>query len=68
MQAVTRVNAEQASKRVAWEPSRLSNGEGRRWMEEPRGGVSDRPIRSHRGSGDGMRERGNDKQHGKPRR
>ena len=26
--AVTRVNAEQASKRVMWEPTRLSNGEG----------------------------------------
>ena len=29
-QAVTRVNAEQAPKRVMWEPTRLSNGEGRR--------------------------------------
>ena len=29
-QAVTRVNAEQASKRVMWEPTRLNNGEGRR--------------------------------------
>ena len=29
MQAETRVNAEQASKRVTWEPTRLSNGEGR---------------------------------------
>ena len=29
-QAVTRVNAEQASKRVLWEPTRLNNGEGRR--------------------------------------
>jgi hypothetical protein len=30
MQAVTRVNAEQASKRVMQEPTRLSLGEGRR--------------------------------------
>jgi len=29
MQAVTRVNAEQASKRVMWEPTRLRFGEGR---------------------------------------
>ena len=29
-QAVTRVNAEQASKRVMREPTRLNNGEGRR--------------------------------------
>jgi hypothetical protein len=30
MQAVTRVNAEQASKQVMQEPTRLSDGEGRR--------------------------------------
>ena len=29
MQAVTRVNVEQASKRVMWEPTRLNYGEGR---------------------------------------
>jgi len=29
MQAGTRVNAEQASKRVMWEPTRLRYGEGR---------------------------------------
>ena len=29
-QAVTRVNAEQASKELTWEPTRLSHGEGRR--------------------------------------
>src|SRR5690349_15012878 len=29
-QAVTRVNAEQASKRAMWEPTRHRNGEGRR--------------------------------------
>lgn len=28
------MNVEQASKRVMWEPSRLSNGEGRRRLEE----------------------------------
>jgi len=33
MQAVTRVNAEQASKRVTWEPTRLSYGEGRCWRD-----------------------------------
>ena len=30
MQAVTRVNVEQASKRAMWKPTRLNNGEGRR--------------------------------------
>jgi hypothetical protein len=64
MQAVTRVNAEQASKRVMWEPTRLNNGEGRRRS----GGRATAPDRSHRGSGDGMHERGNSKQHGKPLR
>jgi hypothetical protein len=34
VQAVTRVNVEQASKRVMWEPTRLSNGEGRRRLGE----------------------------------
>ena len=29
VQAVTRVNAEQASKGVMWEPTRRKNGEGR---------------------------------------
>ena len=39
MQAVTRVNAEQASKRVMWEPTRLdhpsggAHGEGRRRLD-----------------------------------
>src|SRR6516162_7820604 len=33
--AVTGVNAEQASKRAMWEPTRLNNGEGRRrWGSE----------------------------------
>lgn len=30
IQAVTRVNVEQASKRAMWKPTRLRNGEGRR--------------------------------------
>ena len=34
VQAVTRVNVEQASKRVMWEPTRLNYGEGRRRSEE----------------------------------
>lgn len=68
MQAVTRVNVEQASKRVMWEPTRLNNGEGRCRLEEGPQGQSDRPSRSHRGSDDGMRARGIEKQHGKPRR
>ena len=34
MQAVTRVNAEQASKTHLQEPTRLRNGEGRRYLEE----------------------------------
>jgi len=62
------VNVEQASKRVMWEPSRLNNGEGRRRLEESRIGMSNGPSRSHRGNGDGMCERGIDKQHGKPHR
>jgi len=33
MQAVTRVNAEQASKRITWEPTRSDRGEGRCWLE-----------------------------------
>ena len=36
MQAVTRVNVEQASKRVMWEPTRLNYGEGRRPREKKR--------------------------------
>ena len=64
-QAVTRVNAEQASKRVMWEPTRLSNGEGqRRWGRR----TSKRTQRSHRGSGDGMLTGGGTTKHGKPQR
>ena len=68
MQAVTRVNVEQASKRVMWEPTRLNYGEGRCWLEEVPHGQSEEANRSHRGSDDGMHERGMGKQHGKPRR
>ena len=50
-QAVTRVNAEQASKRIMWEPTRREYGEGRRrWGR----GRANEPQRSHRGNGDGM--------------
>ena len=57
-QAVTRVNVEQASKRVMWEPTRLSYGEGRRCvgMNLPLGRTSDEYQQSHRGSDDGMSE------------
>ena len=61
MQAVTRVNAEQASKRVMWKPTRL-NLRGRPLLL---GRTSDRPQRSRRGNGDGMSARGR-RQHGKP--
>src|ERR1700688_2400301 len=36
VQAVTRVNAEQASKQSTWEPTRLSYGEGRCWWGKTR--------------------------------
>ena len=54
-QAVTRVNAEQASKCAMWEPTRHKIGEGRsRWGDGGHTPRSDRNQRSHRGSGDGM--------------
>ena len=55
IQAVTRVNVEQASKRAMREPTRLKYGEGRRcWGRE-----SDRRTqRNRRGSDDGMYARG----------
>ncbi len=62
MQAGTRVDAEQASKRVMWEPTRLRCGEGRRLLGE----TSDSAQESHRCSGAGMHGRGNQAQHGKP--
>src|SRR3954451_21661021 len=54
-QAVTRVNAEQASKRAMWEPTRRRNGEGRsHWGIGGHTPRSDANQWSHRGSGDGM--------------
>src|SRR6202040_1676668 len=55
MQAVTRVNAEQASKRGMQEPTRLSDGEGRRrWnsMSEQVSSVLPGYWRRHAGKGD----------------
>jgi hypothetical protein len=64
MQAITRVNAEQASKRVMWEPTRLSDGEGRRPLDEQ----SDQESSgSHRGMGDGMHDEEIDRNTGSPR-
>ena len=67
-QAVTRVNAEQASKRVMWEPTRL-HIRGRppslgNWGAYP--SRSDTNQGSHRGNGDGMSAHGDPTQHGKP--
>jgi predicted site-specific integrase-resolvase len=67
-QAVTRVNAEQASKRATWEPTRHKIGEGRRhWGTGGHTPRSDTNQWSHRGSGDGMPAHGDPTQHGKPR-
>jgi hypothetical protein len=63
MQAITRVNAEQASKRVMWKPTRLSYGEGRRRQGEERATL---PSRFHRGIGDGMRDTEIDRNTGSP--
>jgi hypothetical protein len=53
MQAVTRVNVEQASKRVMWKPTRLNNGEGRcPWRNRAM-----KVHGSHRGNDDGMHAR-----------
>ena len=63
LQAVTRVNVEQASKRATREPTWLSNREGRRcwWMR------ANATTSSHRrGSDDGMHVNGSWTQHGKP--
>jgi hypothetical protein len=62
MQAGTRVNAEQASKRAMWEPTRLRYGEGRRFWTSRATVIQG----SHRGSGAGMYARGSQEQHGKP--
>ena len=55
IQAETRVNAEQASKQVTQEPTRLNNGEGRRVL----GQTSDITQPSCRGNGVGMCVQGN---------
>jgi len=69
--AVTRVNAEQASKRTMRKPTRLNDGEGRRrggHVSLPSaGGTSDLNPRFRRGNGDGTLAR-NPTQHGKPQR
>ena len=62
MQAVTRVNAEQASKRVMQEPTRLSFGEGRRRWNS----ASEQVHRSCRGIGDGMQATGTRRNTGSP--
>ena len=62
MQAVTRVNAEQASKRVMQEPTRLNFGEGRRRWDS----MSEQVHRSCRGKGDGMQATGTRRNTGSP--
>ncbi len=52
-QAVTRVNAEQASKRVMWEPTRTEI-RGRPPSLGDTGERQNARLRSHRGNGDGM--------------
>jgi hypothetical protein len=69
VQAVTRVNAEQASKRAMRKPTRQRNGEGRRcWNPAWPGplGKSGMIQRFRRGNGDGMHIEGDLTQHGKP--
>ena len=62
MQAVTQVNAGQASKRVMQEPTRLSFGEGRRRCNN----MSEQVHRSCRGMGDGMQATGSRRNTGSP--
>jgi hypothetical protein len=64
-QAVTRVNAEQASKQEMWEPTQQRYGEGRCHRFLP-GERHDSLLWSHRGNGDGMSALGDRTQHGKP--
>jgi len=69
VQAVTRVNAVQASKSSTRKPTRQRNGEGRRrWLPAWPGplGKSDLVRRFRRGNGDGMHVDGDLTQHGKP--
>ena len=63
-QAVTRVNAEQTSKPVMRESTRLGNGENRCGLG--RRAVFTQPSRL--GTGDGMLAQRNTTQHGKPQR
>src|SRR5262249_1693222 len=61
-QAVTKVNAEQASKRITQELTRRKYGEGRsRW-----GRTSEQSRRSCRGIGDGMQTQGTRRNTGSP--
>ncbi len=53
MQAVTRVNPEQASKVKSWTPTRLNNGEG----STSRQATDARTGSVHRGNGNGMHAR-----------
>ncbi len=64
MQAVTRVNAEQASKRVMRLLTWLRFRESRSFPER----MSEASGGNRRGSGDGMYARGDRAQHGKPHR
>ena len=62
MQAVTKVNAEQASKRTMQELTRRKYGEGgSRWE-----GTSEQSRRSCRGIGDGMQTQGTRRNTGSP--
>ena len=63
MQAGTRVNAEQASKRAMRESTLLRLGEDR-WRSGKQ--AADAPVRFRRGSGVGMHGRWKAQQHGKP--
>ena len=62
MQAVTKVNAEQAPKRVMQEPTRRESREGRgRWEK-----TSEQAQRTCRGIGDGMQTAGTRRKTGNP--
>jgi hypothetical protein len=72
-QAVTRVNAEQASKRVMRRPTRLNNGEGchhgvQRSCAEEAKSTSDQAPWLRRGNGDGMHTQEDVRNTGLPRR
>ena len=73
VQAVTRVNAEQASKWAMRGPTRLNHGEGchrgvQRIRAEKAGGTSDQAPRPRRGNGDGMHTQEVARNTGPPRR